>query len=207
MVGEQDELIGYARVSSKGQDLTLQKQALEQAGCSKIFFEKESGKSTANRVELGKALELAANIQEIVASRKVRGKGRTPQIVLVVTKLDRLARSLRDLFNIADDLENRGIGLKILDQQIDTTTPSGKLLFHVLGSLAEFERSLIRERTQAGRERAMAAGVQMGRPPKLSDKDIAKLRAEYNTWTGDKRELAKRWGIGKSTMYRLLGQA
>ena len=94
-------------------------------------------------------------------------------------------------------------GLKILDQQIDTTNPNGKLLFHILGSLAEFERSLIRERTQAGRKRAMAAGVQMGLPSKLSAEDIKRLRVDYSTCAGDKRELAKRWCIGKSTMYRL----
>src|SRR5215469_1769724 len=142
---------GYSRVSTDGQTLAAQDAALRAAGCAKVFSEKASGAKT-DRAELRK-----------VVSRLGEGD------VLMVTRLDRLARSTRDLLNTLDDVTKRGAGFKSLaDSWADTTTPHGRLMLTVLGGLAEFERELIKARTGEGRARAKAAGVHMGRPPKLT---------------------------------------
>jgi DNA invertase Pin-like site-specific DNA recombinase len=144
-------IYGYARVSTGGQSLASQDAQLHAAGCAKVFAEKVSGTKT-DRAELAKAL------------RRL-GEGD----VLVVTRLDRLARSTRDLLNTLDIVAKAGAGFRSLaDQWADTTTPHGRLMLTVLGGLAEFERELIRARTGEGRKRAQARGVRFGRPPKLT---------------------------------------
>jgi DNA invertase Pin-like site-specific DNA recombinase len=144
-------LYGYARVSTRDQDLALQLNELTAAGCAKVFKEKASG-ARSDRPELAKVI------------------GRLePGDVLVVTRLDRLARSTRDLLNVLDELAKRGAGFRSLkDSWADTTTPHGKLMVTVLGGLAEFERELIRARTGEGRKRAQERGVRFGRPRKLT---------------------------------------
>jgi DNA invertase Pin-like site-specific DNA recombinase len=144
-------MYGYARVSTRDQDHTTQDHELRNAGCAKVYREKVSGAKT-DRAELAKVI------------------GRLePGDVLVVTRLDRLARSTRDLLNVLDEVAKRGAGFKSLkDAWADTTTPHGKLMLTVLGGLAEFERELIRARTGEGRARAKARGVKFGRPSKLT---------------------------------------
>src|SRR5215813_6321931 len=142
---------GYARVSTNGQDLAAQEAELMAAGCAKVFKEKVSGAKT-DRPELAKVI------------RRLE-----PGDVLVVTRLDRLARSTRDLLNVLDEIDKRGAGFRSLkDTWADTTTPHGKLMVTVLGGLAEFERELIRARTGEGRKRAQERGVRFGRPRKLT---------------------------------------
>ena len=140
-------LIGYARISTNDQNLNLQRDALKAAGCTQICEDTASGANVA-RPGLEKALGMLR-------------EGDT----LVVWKLDRLGRSLKHLIESVQTLDGRGIGFKSLQDSIDTTTPGGKLLFHILGSLAEFERDLIRERTNAGLAAARARGRKGGRPP------------------------------------------
>jgi DNA invertase Pin-like site-specific DNA recombinase len=142
---------GYARVSTDGQTLAAQDAALRAAGCAKVYAEKASG-AKADRAELRK-----------VVGRLDEGD------VLLVTRLDRLARSTRDLLNTLDEISKRGAGFRSLaDAWADTTTPHGRLMLTVLGGLAEFERELIKARTGEGRARAKAVGVHMGRPSKLT---------------------------------------
>ena len=144
-------LFGYARVSTRDQDLALQVSELMAANCAKVFKEKASGART-DRPELAKVI------------RRLE-----PGDVLVVTRLDRLARSTRDLLNVLDEISQRGAGFRSLkDTWADTTTPHGKLMLTVLGGLAEFERSLIAARTGEGRKRAQDRGVRFGRPRKLT---------------------------------------
>jgi DNA invertase Pin-like site-specific DNA recombinase len=144
-------IYGYARVSTKDQTLAAQDAQLHQAGCAKVYAEKISGAKT-DRPELAKLI-----------------KRLEPGDVLIVTRLDRLARSTRDLLNVLDEVAKAGAGFKSLaDAWADTTTPHGKLMLTVLGGLAEFERSLILARTSDGRSRAMARGVKFGRPPSLT---------------------------------------
>src|SRR5215471_8665522 len=143
---------GYARVSTDGQTLASQDAQLHEAGCAKVYAERVSGAKTDGRAERGKVLK-----------RLQAGD------VLVVTRLDRLARSTRDLLNILHSLGERSIGFKSLaDAWADTTTPHGRLLVTMLAGIAEFERELIRARTGEGRKRAQARGVKFGRPPKLT---------------------------------------
>src|ERR1700712_5516244 len=139
-------LIGYARVSTHEQNLDLQEDALKAAGCQKVYTDKTRG-TKAERPGLEKAL---ADVR--------------PGESLVVWKLDRLGRSLKHLIGTVTDLSNRGVGFRSLQEAIDTTTSGGKLIFHVFGALAEFERDLIRERTQAGLQAARARGRVGGRP-------------------------------------------
>src|SRR5262245_45507131 len=144
-------LFGYARVSTNGQDLSAQDAELRTAGCAKVFKEKMSG-ARSDRPELAKAI-----------SKLEAGD------VLVVTRLDRLARSTKDLLNVLDEIGQRGAGFRSLkDTWADTTTPHGRLMLTVLGGLAEFERSLILARTGEGRKRAQDRGVRFGRPRKLT---------------------------------------
>lgn len=177
--------IGYARVSTSGQTLDAQLEQLEAAGCVSVFQETMSG-ARSDRPELKKALDAL-----------VEGD------VLIVTRLDRLARSTRDLLDIVHTIETKGAKLKALtDSWADTTTPTGKLILTVLGGLAEFERSLIAERTAEGRERARRAGRRLGRPPKLSQyqRDVVlKMRREGQ----DNAEIARVLGVSRSTVSRI----
>src|SRR5215470_18012711 len=152
-------LLGYARVSTIDQNLTLQRDALTEVECGKIFTEQMSGAVT-DRPALHDALEFARS-------------GDT----LIVWKLDRLARSVKQLIETVENLRVRGIGFRSLTEALDTTTAQGRLVFHMFGALAEFERSLIRERTQAGLAAARRAGRTGGRPPKLTNDDIEAAKA------------------------------
>jgi DNA invertase Pin-like site-specific DNA recombinase len=152
-------LIGYMRVATAEQSLELQRDALTLAGCERIHEDVCSG-TVADRPGLGRALEV------------LRAGD-----ALVVWKLDRLARSLKQLIETVEALGGRGVGLRSLTEAIDTTTSGGRLVFHIFASLAEFERGIIRERTLAGRAAARARGRRGGRPPALTDKDLAAARA------------------------------
>ncbi len=177
--------IGYARVSSTGQSLELQVKALEGAGCEKIFSEKVSGAKN-NRKEFSAMMEFAREGDQIV-----------------VTKLDRLSRSSVELQNTAKTLENKKIDLRVLKQDLDTSTPSGKLLFNMIGIVAEFEREMINERAAEGRKAAMEKGVKFGRKKALKSSDIILMEAMASEGTA-KNEIAQRFGVSRSTVYRAL---
>jgi len=179
-------LIGYARVSTQEQTLDLQKDALTKAGCNKTFTDTISGAKT-DRPGLEEAL------------RFVR-VGDT----LVVWKLDRLGRSLRHLIDTITDLEKRHIGFKSLTESIDTTTPGGKLIFHIFGALAEFERNLIRERTQAGLTAARARGRVGGHPFALDNKKAQQLKELYKSQNSSIQDILNTFKISKTTLYRYL---
>ncbi|MBK6770517.1 MAG: recombinase family protein [Ardenticatenales bacterium] len=179
-------LIGYARVSTEDQNLDLQVDALTKAGCDRIFEDRLSG-AVAQRPGLAEAIAFAR-------------EGDT----LVVWRLDRLGRSLKNLIEVVGSLEDRGIGLKSLQEAIDTSSSSGRLVFQIFGALAEFERNLIRERTMAGLAAARARGKQGGRPMKL---DEAKVKLLYDLYDERKRpiaEICRLVGIAKPTLYEYL---
>jgi DNA invertase Pin-like site-specific DNA recombinase len=177
-------LIGYARVSTHDQTLNLQQDALQKAGCTKIFTDTASGAKTER-----KGLEEALNY--------VR-KGDT----LVVWRLDRLGRSLPHLITTMTDLEERGIGFKSLTENIDTTTSGGKLIFHIFGALAEFERNLIRERTNAGLTAARERGRIGGRPKALTPRQIPIAQSLYDDPKNSIAEICRTLKISKTTLYR-----
>ncbi len=178
-------LVGYARVSTQDQTLTLQQDALKQAGCERFFTDQISG-AKSDRPGLDEALAFL----------------RTGD-VLIVWRLDRLGRSLGHLIETITALSQRGIGFKSLTEQIDTTTPSGKLVFHVFGALAEFERDLIRERTQAGLSAARARGRVGGRPKALADpKKLAMLRRLYDDPNTSIDDICRTLRISRTTLYR-----
>src|SRR5271157_5408593 len=179
-------LIGYARVSTQDQTLALQQDALTKEGCSKIFTDTASG-ATTERHGLTEALAYV----------------RTGDI-LVVWRLDRLGRSLKDLIERITELQTRTIGFKSLTENIDTTTSGGKLIFHIFGALAEFERELIRERTQAGLSAARARGRTGGRPKALSEKKAAMARQLYEDKTNTIPEICRTLNISRATLYRYL---
>jgi len=178
-------LLGYGRVSTDGQSLTAQVAELKAAGCTEIFQEKISG-AKADRKQLAR---LIARLDE--------------GDVLVVTRLDRLARSTRDLLNLLGAVADKGAGFKSLrDNWADTTTPHGRLMLTVLGGLAEFERELIRSRTSDGRERAKAKGVVMGRRPKLTNHQRREAIARRDA--GETLvEIAKSYNVSHSMISRL----
>ena len=181
---------GYARVSTDGQTLDAQFEALKAAGCEKIFRETVSG-ARADRTELTKLFST------IDAGD-----------VLIVSRLDRLARSTRDLLNIIDALDKRGATFRSLgDQWADTTAPHGRLILTVLGGLAEFERELIRARTGEGRERAKARGQHMGRPPRLTPHQQAEARKTLADGAASQADLARRFAVSQSTISRLADKA
>lgn len=182
-------LVGYARVSTQDQNPDLQLDALKSAGCEKFFVEKASG-AQRDRPELMAAIGFAR-------------EGDT----LVVWKLDRLARSMRQLIETVEGLAEAGIGFRSLTEAIDTTTAGGKLVFHIFGALAEFERSIIRERTRAGLEAARIRGRRGGRRPKLNDKDLDAARAMLAGETLTVEAVAKRLGVSLATLYRYLPAA
>ena len=177
-------MVGYARVSTRDQSPALQLDALREAGCERTFMEKASG-AQRDRPELAAALDY------------IRA-GDT----LVVWKLDRLARSVRQLVETAEDLQQRGIGLKVLTQQIDTTTPGGRLVFHVFAAMAEFERELTLERTHAGLASAKALGRRGGRKPSMGPAEIKRAKAMLVDPTITVEEVARQMGVQPSTLYR-----
>jgi DNA invertase Pin-like site-specific DNA recombinase len=178
-------LIGYARVSTGDQNLDLQLDALATAGCEKVFSDKASG-AKIDRPELLKAIELCKS-------------GDT----LVVWKLDRLGRSLQHLIATIGALGDRGVGFRTCCDGIDTTTPSGKLVFHIFAALAEFERSLIRERTVAGLRAARDRGRKGGRPPSMTPERVAVARKLLAAGT-TQDETARILGVSPMTLWRYL---
>ena len=182
-------LIGYARVSTNEQNLDLQRDALEKAGCERIYVEQASGGSSS-RPELDKTMEMLR-------------EGDT----LVVWRLDRLGRSLKHLIELVNELEQRKIGLRSLTESMDTTTSGGKLVFHIFGALAEFERNLIRERTQAGLAAARARGRKGGRPPALDDKKRKVAVELYRNGGHSVKEICQIMGISPPTLYNYLRKA
>jgi DNA invertase Pin-like site-specific DNA recombinase len=179
-------LIGYARVSTYEQTLNLQQDALTTAGCNKIFTDTASG-AKAERKGLDEALNYVR-------------KGDT----LVVWRLDRLGRSLPHLIATMTNLEGRGIGFKSLTENIDTTTSGGKLIFHIFGALAEFERNLIRERTQAGLAAARERGRIGGRPKALTGKRLSIAQSLYDDPKNSIPEICRTLKISKVTLYRYI---
>src|SRR3989440_2728228 len=179
-------LIGYARVSTQDQTLNLQKDALEKIGCSEIFTDTASGAQT-ERSGLNEAL---AFLRE----------GDT----LVVWRLDRLGRTLRRLIETIADFNKRHIGFKSITENIDTTTSGGKLIFHIFGALAEFERDLIRERTQAGLIAARARGRKGGQPKALTPKQAAIAQQLYDDKTNSISDICKTLNISRATLYRYI---
>lgn len=182
-------LIGYARISTDDQNLALQHDALTAAGCEKIYEDRISGART-ERPGLTLALEVAR-------------AGNT----LIVWRLDRLGRSLKDLIALAERLEQQKVGLKSLKEMLDTTSSGGRLIFHMFGALAEFERDLIRERTQAGLSAARARG-RLGGRPKLLSPDKRKLAVQlYRAKEHSIVEICRLMGISKPTLYSYLAEA
>ncbi|PZV07304.1 MAG: resolvase [Leptolyngbya sp.] len=179
-------LIGYERVSTDDQNLALQHDALQVAGCDKIFSDKMSGVK-ADRPGLQQALNYVR-----------------PGDTLVVWRLDRLGRSLKDLIALVEDLERRQIGFRSLQESIDTTTSGGKLIFHVFGALAEFERNLIRERTQAGLQAARARGRTGGRRQKLTPEQIAIGRSLASDPNRTVTSICEHLEISRPTFYRYI---
>lgn len=172
-----NQRIGYARVSTKDQHLDLQRNALQQAGCGIIYEEAASGKNTER--------------PEWEQCRKALRTGDT----LVVWRLDRLGRSLPDLVQIVADLERRGVSFESMNEKIETGSAAGKLVFHVFAALAEFERSLIRERTRAGRAAARARGRAGGRKPKLDEKKVREIKVLLRDPEIQVADVASRYGV------------
>lgn len=181
--------IGYARVSTVEQSLDLQLQALEREGVEKVFLEKASG-AQRDRPELTKALEYLRS-------------GDT----LIVWKLDRLGRSLRQLLDTVEGLNQRGIELRSITEKLETGSPGGRLIFHVFGALAEWERSTIRERTLAGLAAAKEKGKLGGRPRSLKESDLSAAKALLANQDITVKEIAVRLGVSLPTLYRYLPSA
>lgn len=177
-------LIGYCRISTAEQSLNLQTDALEAFGCEKIHQDVASG-SKSERDGLNEAI-------------KFLRKGDA----LVVWKLDRLGRSLRDLINIVNDLEQREISFVSLQENIDTRTINGKLFFHIFGALAEYERGLIRERTKAGLTAARARGRTGGRKPAMSSEEIEQAKAMMSNKNLKVKAICQTLGISRATLYK-----
>jgi DNA invertase Pin-like site-specific DNA recombinase len=189
-------LIGYTRVSTTGQDLETQKEILENEGCEKLFVEKVTGTSTQQRTQLKEAMEFVRN-------------GDT----LVVTKIDRLARSIMDLNKIVQELAQKGVKVKFIKEAMEFGVSSDQnslqqLLFNILGSFAQFERDLIVERTTEGRERAKKQGKHMGRPgqDEKTLKRAVKLYKERKSNGMSVNDIVKATGIPRSTLYAKIKQ-
>jgi DNA invertase Pin-like site-specific DNA recombinase len=179
-------LIGYARVFTQDQTLNLQKDALKKIGCKKIFTDTASGAKQER-----KGLEEVQNFLR---------EGDT----LVVWRLDRLGRSLKHLIETITELNNRKIGFKSIQENIDTTTSGGKLVFHIFGALAEFERDIIRERTQTGLQAARARGRKGGRPKALTPKKAQMVHDLYRNKENSIDEICKTLNISRATLYRYI---
>ncbi|WP_017578543.1 recombinase family protein [Nocardiopsis kunsanensis] len=177
-------LIGYARVSTQGQKLDRQLAALKAAGCSKIFADKKSGKN-AQRPDLKACLAYLR-----------------PGDTLVVPALDRLARSLADLITLVGDLRRAGIGFRSLHEALDTTTPGGRLVFHVFAALAEFIRELIVQGTKEGLDAARTAGKRLGRPPAMTPEQIRHARDLLTRPDNSVASIARLLGVSRSTLYK-----
>lgn len=178
---------GYARVSTQEQETHAQTDALAKAGVGFIFSEKRSGGTTAGRPELEKLLRMLK-----------------PGDTVVVYKLDRIARSLKDLLRIIERIEERGAQFRSLTESLDTSTPAGRMLFHMVGAFAEFERELIRERTRAGMAAAVRRGVKLGRHYALSSEDEAEALRLWYQGTMTKTAIAQMFGVHISSIKRAI---
>lgn len=179
--------VGYARVSSVGQSLAVQEEALRAAGCDKVFAEKRGGSTRADREELDRALDYVREGD-----------------VFVVTRIDRLARSVLDLHQIVERLREKRVGFKALQQgEFDTTTATGRLFLTILGGFAEFETAIRRERQQEGIEKAKAEGRYKGRPRTVPVDEVRKLASEGMKPT----HIARHLGIGRTTVYEALKES
>ncbi len=179
-------LVGYARVSTRDQHPQAQTDALTAASCKKVFVDQASG-TLAKRPALEQALDYLR-----------------PGDTLIITKLDRLGRSVRNLKALADDLQTRQVGLRALSQGIDTTTPDGRLFFHMLAAIAEFEHDLIVERTHDGLAAARARGRQGGPKFKMTPSRATQARAMYDAGQHTVQEIADTFGVSRPTIYRHL---
>ncbi|MBW3090063.1 recombinase family protein [Bifidobacterium miconisargentati] len=177
---------GYARVSTNGQTADLQRDALDKAGCDRLFVDVASG-AKAHRSELDRMMELLREGD-----------------VVVVWRLDRLGRSVQNLVELMNRLQEMGVGFVSLNEAIDTTTPGGILVFNIFAALAQFERDLIRERTNAGLEAARARGRKGGRPAKLDGRQVREIRRLYESRTVTVNQIAAMMGVGRATIYRAL---
>ena len=182
-------IIGYARVSTTDQNCDYQIDELTKVGCEKVFVEKASAK-TKERPELNRLLDTLRQGD-----------------IVVVHKLDRLGRSLKDLIALLDTFKSNGVQFKSLSENIDTTTSTGKLVFNVIGAIAEFERDIIVERTKAGLNAARARGRKGGRKQKLSDKDIKLAQSMLQDPSVQKSDVAKHFNISRPTLNRYLDAA
>ena len=178
--------VGYARVSTREQSLDIQLEKLQR--CDKVFSEKKSGTSTKNR----EAFKLCLNYLR---------EGDQ----LIVTRLDRLARSVNDLSKLTEMFQKEGIDLVVLDQCIDTSTSTGKLLFHMLGAIAEFENDLRKERQIEGIEKAQRKGIRFGAKDKLTQEQLKQLWQDKEAGEGTE-QLCKKYNLSKSSIFRLLAQ-
>lgn len=177
-------IYGYARASTLDQDVTLQEEALRRAGCDVVRSEKASGTSRAGRSELALLLQFLH-----------------PGDTLMVTRVDRLARSIKDLQDIVAELKVKGVALRASEQPIDTATSAGKAFFDMLGVFAEFETNLRRERQMEGIAQAKAKGVYKGRKPSIDPAEIRRLRVDEKLGA---TAIARRLGIGRASVYRAL---
>jgi DNA invertase Pin-like site-specific DNA recombinase len=178
--------IGYARVSTLEQDEALQHDALVAAGCQRVFVDKASGR-----------LEHRPALDAMFAQLR-------PGDVVTVWRLDRLGRSLRHLIDVVAVLESRGVAFRSLTEALDTSTPGGKLTFHLFGALAEFERDLIRERTMAGLAAARARGRKGGRPTVMTPEKLKVVKSMYATGEHDVAAIARVVGVSRASVYRAL---
>lgn len=183
---KQQTKIGYIRTSTRDQNLDLQRDALKEAGCTRIYEDQVSG-TKKDRPGLTQALDYLR-----------------PGDVLVVWRLDRLGRSLKHLIEVVNDLEEKNIGFCSLKESIDTTSSTGRLIFHLFGSLAQFEREIIKERCLAGMEAAKAKGKQGGRPMKMSKEQVTIAKALLNEEKYSIKEVCSKLGVGRTTLYRHL---
>jgi DNA invertase Pin-like site-specific DNA recombinase len=179
--------IGYARVSTGEQNLDLQTDALKSEGCERVFTDRLSG-ATAERPGLQQAMDFAREGD-----------------VLIVWRLDRFGRSLKDLIAKVEALKEKGVQFKSLKENLGTTSSAGRLQFHIFGALAEFERDLNRERTMAGLRAARARGRTGGRPRALSEEDLPELQALMRDPDVPVRRICERFDISKATLYRYVG--
>ena len=177
--------VGYARVSTIDQDLTVQQEALNSAGCEKVFSEKVSGASTIGREELQRILDYVRDGDE-----------------LVITRIDRLARSVKDLQDIVGFLKEKGVSLRATEQPIDTTTAAGKCFLDMLGVFAEFETNLRKERQMEGIAKAKDRGAYKGRKPSINVDEVRSLKEQGLGATS----IAKELGIGRASVYRVLAE-
>ena len=177
--------VGYARVSTIDQDLTVQQEALNSAGCEKVFSEKVSGASTIGREELQRILDYVRDGDE-----------------LVITRIDRLARSVKDLQDIVGFLNEKGVSLRATEQPIDTTTAAGKCFLDMLGVFAEFETNLRKERQMEGIAKAKDRGAYKGRKPSINVDEVRSLKEQGLGATS----IAKELGIGRASVYRVLAE-